>query len=317
MKKNTLGKTLYKAIKWLFVIAAFSYLAYKLITFDKYDVFISEWRSAPLSRFGWLAVALALLPLNLSIEALKWKALIKHVQELNFVQSLKSILSGITTGFFTPNRIGDMIGRIAFLKTANKASGVTLSLVSSLTQNITILLAGVPACILFFLKNENNVYTPLLYITVSLLLFFLLGLLYLKLPQLSCKLQQTKPGAKINRFIAPLSDYTTPELIKVVFISFARYIVFSFQFFCMLRFFNVSLSLWQAFLTIPTYYLFVTFTPSIAFSEAATRASYAILLFGAFSTQYINIALAGVAIWFVNWAIPLAIGAVMFLRSKD
>ncbi len=84
----------------------------------------------------------------------------------------------------------------------------------------------------------------------------------------------------------------------------------------MLRFFDVQLTPWQALLAIPTNYLFVTFTPSLAFSEGALRASYAVFVLGFFSPQTVNIALAGVFIWVVNWVIPLLAGSVIMLRSK-
>ena len=82
----------------------------------------------------------------------------------------------------------------------------------------------------------------------------------------------------------------------------------------MLRFFGVNLAPIQALIAIPANYLFVTYTPSIAFSEAAVRSSYAILFIGAFSTQLVGIALAGVCIWVVNFILPLFLGSIVMLR---
>jgi len=99
-------------------------------------------------------------------------------------------------------------------------------------------------------------------------------------------------------------------------ISLLRYLVFCFQFFLMLRFFGVQLELWQALIAIPANYLFVTFTPSVAFSEAAVRSSYAVLFIGAFSGQVVGIALAGMCIWMVNFVFPMLVGSVVMLKSK-
>lgn len=308
---------MYSAIKWLFVIAAFGYLAYKLIIFDKYDEFITQWQQTPASRFWWLAGVIALLPLNWSLESIKWMRITSHIQNLTFVQSLKGVLAGTTTGFFTPNRIGDLVGRIVFLRPQNRTAGVTLSLLNSLTQNLTIVLCGIPACILLFSRSDNMNAGIQNYILISIALVVVFIMFYFFLPALSKKLKTTKLGQKINDFIACLSSYSTLDLIRIIFISFLRYLVFSTQFFFMLRFFDVHLTLWQAALAIPTNYLFVTFTPSVAFSEAALRASYAVFVIGFFSGQTLNIALAGIAIWVVNWVIPLLVGSVVMLKNSD
>lgn len=310
-------KAVYSAIKWLFVIAAFGYLAYKLITFDQYDEFVEQWQQTPATRFWWLAGVFFLLPFNWLLESVKWMHITAHIQKLTFVQSLKGVLSGITTGFFTPNRIGDLVGRIMFLSSQNRASGITLSLLNSLTQNLTIIFCGIPACVLLFSQSNNMTSDVRKYLLIAVVLLVLLALFYFFLPALSGKIKNVGAGKKINEFISCLADYSLMDLLIIMLISFLRYAVFSTQFFFMLRFFDVHLTLWQAMLAIPTNYLFVTFTPSVAFSEAALRASYAIFVIGFFSGQTINIALAGVGIWFVNWVIPLLAGSVVMLRSKE
>lgn len=310
-------KAMYSAIKWLFVIASFAYLAYKLLTFDQYDEFVDQWVRTPFSRFGWLAGVVLLLPLNWTLESIKWMRITMHIQKLSFAQALKGVLAGITTGFFTPNRIGDLVGRIIFLRPGNRTSGVTFSLLNSLTQNLTIILCGIPACILLFSRNDSINFGIQSYLVISIILLILLSLFYFFLPMLTKRVGNTKVGKKMNEFIACLSEYSTLDLLTIIFVSFLRYAVFSTQFFFMLRFFDVHLTFWQALLAIPTNYLFITFTPSVAFSEAALRASYAIFVIGFFSDQTINIALAGVAIWFVNWVIPLLAGSVVMLRTKE
>jgi uncharacterized membrane protein len=98
-------------------------------------------------------------------------------------------------------------------------------------------------------------------------------------------------------------------------ISFIRCAVFCVQFYFMIRFFSIELTPWQALTAIPTSYLFVTFTPSFAFSEVAIRSSYAVLIIGAFSGQVVNIALAGVCIWVINFVIPMLAGSVVMVRK--
>jgi len=210
-----------------------------------------------------------------------------------------------------------LVGRVMFLSEDNRKSGVTLSLVNSLTQNLIMALCGLPACLLFFTQTvgtvEANITHYLFFIVVFLILF---GLFYFALPLLSRQFKSNRFAHIILPFTDCLTGYSFRQLAAIMLISLVRYLVFCVQFFFMLRFFGVHLDSWQALISIPTTYLFVTFTPSFAFSEAAVRSSYAVLVIGAFSGQVVSIALAGLCIWLINFVVPMLIGSVVMVKSK-
>ena len=304
-------------LKWSALLAVFSYLAYKLLTFNQYDEFVAHWKQMPLLQFWWLVGVFVLLPLNWWLESVKWKLLVSKVQKINSLNSLKAVLVGISTGFLTPNRVGELVGRVMFLHAENRKGGVTLSLLNSLTQNIIMVLCGVPACVLFFNASKGNFEMNVtLYLAVLLASLLVFGLIYFMLPELSRRFKQSRCSDKIKDFTNCLSCYNKPDLLQIMFISLGRYLVFCTQFFFMLRFFCVELSGWQALIAIPTTYLFVTFTPSLAFSDAAVRSSYAVLVIGVFSGQVVNVALASLLIWAVNLVIPLLVGSVLLIRKS-
>ena len=147
---------------------------------------------------------------------------------------------------------------------------------------------------------------------------FLIGLclLYFFLPNLSKLLKNSPLALKIREFTDCLGAFSFGELIRIMLISLFRYIVFCIQFSFMLRFFGVELNSWQLLISIPTTYLFVTFTPSFAFSEVAVRGSLAMLIIGTFSNQTVSIALAGMCIWIVNFVIPMMVGSVIMMRKN-
>ena len=307
-------ETIYLVIKWIFVIVALLFLIYKLVTFEHYDEFLNQWKQMPLVRLGWLLVACLLLPLNFAIESFKWKKMMHNVQHLCFTQALKGVLSGVVTGFFSPNRLGDMVGRSINLNPGNKIPGAALSLLNGLTQTIVIVSCGIPACILFFLYRGNVAVDVGLYALCSFFLLAALCAIYFLLPSIG-KLDYVARRKKLNDFVDFISRYSKKELLSFVFYAFCRYLVFSFQFYCMLCFFDVCIPLPQVLFIIPTYYLFVTLTPSIAFSDVVIRTSYAMLFIGSVSYNSVAVALAAMAIWIVNWVIPLLIGVVALLRS--
>jgi len=161
--KSVSMKLAFRSFSVLIVLASCSFLVYKLCTFQQYEVLFIQWKQMPLSSFWWLAGLLSLLPLNWSLEAFKWKLLAAPVQKINLTTSIKGVLSGISTGFFTPNRVGELVGRIAFLKLENRKAGVTLSLVNSLTQNIVMACCGIPACILFLSVTAGGLQSDMFY----------------------------------------------------------------------------------------------------------------------------------------------------------
>jgi len=304
-------------LKWLILFAAYSFLAYKLLTFNQYHELAAQWKQMPLYQYGWLVLVVILLPVNWLLEAIKWKMLISIIQNISIFTSYKAVLTGISTGFFTPNRVGELVGRIMFLKAENRKAGVTLSLVNSLTQNIIMALCGIPACFIFFTRNSVSLATDITrFVLILFVCLIAFGSIYFALPYLSRQISQSRFSSKITAFTSCLSNYSWFYLLNVMFVSLLRYVVFCVQFYFMLRLFNVQLEVWQAIVAIPASYLFVTFTPSVAFSEAAVRSSYAVLFIGAFSGQVVGIALAGISIWMVNFVVPMFVGSVVMVRKR-
>jgi len=304
-------------LKWIVLPAAFLFLAYKLLTFNQYNELNAQWKQLSFSQFWWLAGVFVLLPLNWLLEAFKWQQLVSKVQPIYLRDALKGVLVGITTGFLTPNRVGELVGRVLYLHADNRKAGVMLGLVNSLTQNIILVLCGVPACALFVSAYDKRIeINTSLYLWILATGLVLLGLIYFMLPLFSRMLKQSRNAAKINAFTDCLSSYSKKDLLQIMFISLVRYVVFCIQFFFMLWFFGVDLTAWQAIISIPTMYLFITFTPSFAFSDVAVRSSYAVLVIGVFSGQVVSIALAGMCIWVVNFVIPLIVGLVVLAKGK-
>jgi hypothetical protein len=315
--KTFFYKPAIKGWSYLFLILSYSFLGYKLLTFNQYPELLQQWRQLPASNFWWLSGVFLLLPFNWLLESVKWKMLTAHIQQISLKTAIKGVLAGISSGFFTPNRVGELVGRIVYLSPENRKAGTTLSLLNGLSQNLIMTLCGIPACLLFFATTTNQI-TPNYKFYLLILLVFLVvsGLFFFFMPQLNSWMQKRKFWSKTMQFTDCLSEFTPKELTKIMGVSLIRYAVFCFQFYWMLGFFGVQLSSWQAFIAIPTNYLFVTFTPSLAFSEATVRGSYAVLTIGAFSGQVVSIALAGMSIWLINFVVPMLVGSVIFARKK-
>lgn len=303
------------ALKWLVLTAAYVYMAYLLITFDQYPEMWQQLRSLSLFNYIWLLLVLILLPVNMVIEAVKWRDIVSKSEEISLKTSLHAILGGFSTGFFTPNRLGEMVGRIAFMKKENHKAGITYNIINGFSTNFVIVLCGIPASVLFFLsiKHENVFEGKQSQFYILMILGMIASLaLYLAVPRLVRNIK----APKVQEFACGWAKYTRKDSLNILFLAFFRYMIFCIQFFATLRFFDVEIEFWQSLLAIPAYYLFVTFTPSLAFSEAAVRSTYTVLFIGAFSKQLVSIALAGTVLWLINFGLPTLVGTHLLSKRK-
>ena len=89
------------ALKSLELTAAYVYMAYLLITFDQYPEMWQQLRSLSLFNYIWLLFVLILLPVNMIIEAVKWRHIVSKSEEISLKTSFHAILGGFSTGFLS------------------------------------------------------------------------------------------------------------------------------------------------------------------------------------------------------------------------
>ncbi|MDD3321041.1 MAG: hypothetical protein PHS59_06310 [Paludibacter sp.] len=313
-----LKKNMTVIIKWFIFGASYSFLIYKLLTFQQYSEIMSWWKNVPVSYLGWLGAVFILLPVNWCLESLKWKMLVSNTEKLPFKTAFLSVLAGISSGFFTPNRVGEMVGRVLYLKPENRKSGIMLSVLNSISQNIIMAAFGIPAFVLFlWIQNKSfsagtAQYLILILFSVSIFIF-----VFFYLRKILKGKVQGKIIENLKIYINCIAGFSARDIVEILSVTILRYFIFCIQFYFMLRFFGVELTEYQALFAIPSTYLLVTFTPSLAFSEAAVRSSYAVLIIAAISPQEVQIILAGVGIWVVNFVIPMLVGSILLLKKES
>lgn len=300
-------------LKCLIMLAAYGYLGYVLFTFEKYDELFFSIKQATFLQISWLLVVIVLLPLNLFLESEKWRLIVSKTEKMNLSNAFKAVFAGFASGFFTPNRTGEFLGRIVFMQKTHRKVGVVYSVMNSLTQNLILVVCGLPAAVIYFIVVNKDISPDMeMYFYAVTCIFIALVIFYFALPVLA----KTKIWGRFLSFSSDIRHYSRKDLAQILSFSLMRYAVFSIQFYAMLYFFGVELEGWQAVIAIPANYLFVTFTPSLAFSEAAVRSSYAVIFIGAFSDQLAGIAFAGFTLWFINFGIPMLTGSLILAKTK-
>jgi hypothetical protein len=96
------------------------------------------------------------MPINWIIEAAKWRNLVKKLENIRLLRSLKAVWTGVTIGSLTPNRIGEIPARALLLNKGNVIEITLKTIVASFSQLLITLLFGVLGFCLTF-KNFSYI----------------------------------------------------------------------------------------------------------------------------------------------------------------
>lgn len=298
-------------IKVVIMVGAYGYLAYMLITFDHYGELRDRFCGMSGTQATLFIAVLLLMPVNWGLEALKWRTLVRQLQPFTLAQAYRSVLMGLASGFFTPNRILDPVGRVLMLEDENKAKGVLYSLVQTLAQSFAGCVFLAVALMLLPSANILPADVPLSTLNwVAGVFITVITLLYFTMPLWAPKVRYRR-SEKIDNILRAMAGITYPVLIKVSLTSIVRYAVYSLQYFLMLRFMAVDITSFQALILIPINYFLISVTPSVSFSELGIRGAFAMLLLGAVTTNTVGAAMAAVTVWAVNYIIPVITGSTL------
>ena len=267
-----------------------------------------------------LTLIFLLMFLNWSIESVKWKYTMSKLENLSFFQSFKAVWTGVTTGTATPNRVGEFGGRILFVSKENRLRATSLTLYADLSQFIATLLFGIIGFFLFSIEvslNENYIQQfenliwifsfIIILITTFLFFYFSVCIRFLqKIPKLYKMLHRFVPADNLNMKFK----------LSILFFSMIRYLVFNFQFYLSLLFFDIDISLANSLIASSSMYLSLNILPNIPFSEIGLRSSFSLLFFGYYTDKHTAVVLASLIVYIVNIAIPTLIGSWFLILKK-
>lgn len=319
LKSINISEVFKKKFTWIkifIMVAAYGYLIYTFINFEHYDDFSSYFKTHGLENLKYLLGCLILIPLNWLLESAKWKEVLSKIQVLSLWQAIKSVLIGLTSGFFTPNRVGEPVGRSMFLADGNKTKGVICSLICTLSQSFATLffvcIAIVLACnIVVELEQIPQI---LLIRNIGIIAAVAVFFLYLTIPFWVGKLKLK--SEKLQDIARAISLISYASLLKVSLYSIVRFAVYSFQYFLMLKFFAVDINFYTAMVLIPINYFLVSIIPSVAFAELGIRGSSALLVMEPLLGNTLGVALAAMSLWFINYVIPMLVGSLLLIKTE-
>lgn len=332
-EKTNIRKTYNYIIRIVIVLVTYGFIYRQVFRKRHPDEIISTFHESIMSGDLWVLFALLILLmlLNWGLESFKWRILISKVEKISFFKAYQAVLTGVSVSLFTPNRTGDYLGRVFILDKANRIEGVLITLIGSFAQLLVTFSVGM-FCLLAFLDQyirvpyriEEYFFTAIIFfipvvVFLSWLMFFKIGLL----TDFAKRYLPDKWG-KLAAYAGIFSRYSTVELLKVLIISLLRYVVFSTQFYLLLRMFEVNLPWQQGLILIPVIYLAMAMVPSIALVDLGIRGSVSIFVIGLYFRKYgaaspgteLAILSSSTMLWFINLIVPAILGTFFVFRLK-
>jgi hypothetical protein len=322
-----LNKSIKIFIKWIVAPLLAVWLFYALYLQVKnqpdLDTAFALIRTVPFGATAWkFWLVIFMVFINWGIEAGKWQVLVKTIQPMGFITAFKSVLCGVTLSLNTPNRIGEYGGRVLFVNEGNRLTAVSLSVAGGIAQLIITMLMGTFGLLyIFFTKAEPNHELGFSFFWLKLFLygsiFVMLGLLFLffRLSWLIRLIGKLPYAKRFLKYINVLGTLGAKVLLRLLFLSLLRYIVFVLQYIFMLQLMQVEQNCWQSFWLVTVLFWLLAIIPSFAIAELGIRGTIAKTLF-AYSTNLVGILAVTFSIWFVNLFIPALVGSLLILGIK-
>jgi len=325
--KTKLSKTYNLFIRLAIILLTFGFL-YDQIFFRKNLQEIIQYIPTVSGTHGLymnLIFAILLIPVNQYLEIVKWKYLIDKLEKVSIWTATKAVLTGISVSMFMPNRMGDYLGRVFVLKHANRLQATLITLLGSMAQLLITLVYGFLAVLFFYpwyydMGEELNVWVYSGLVLFILVTTIVLVFAYLNFAGFSDILKRISGRFynRIKKYSEVFSWYTVKNLLLVLLLSALRYVVFSFQFYLLLKVFDIPVNYYAAIILIGLVYLLMTLIPTIALSELGVRGSVSLFVFSLYLQPLemwsddtgFGVVTAASVLWLMNLALPALFGLI-------
>ena len=274
-------KRIYHIVEWVVALAALGYLIYRMAIYEDYATLWATIAGMSGLQIAALLLCVALMPVNMSLEAWRWRTLLP----MSWREAHQQVYYSKLAGLITPWRLGEYPAR-ALLRNEWPQT-LSMGAVGSATMTMAIIAAGMTAMIL---EIGNWRLEIVFYLLVALLLILALVFaprLLRRWAEVSHKLIAISVGQSLVRLAC--------WCVQLALVLYALGAIYNLQF---------------TIYNLPVYYLFVTITPKVPIVEVGVRGAWAITLFGS-----MNAAFAGVLLWGINTLLPCLIWP--FFRKKE
>lgn len=257
---------------------------------------------------------------NYILEAYKWRTLLSKVGQFSFLNAIASVTCGILFAIFTPARLGEYGGRIILLPKQLRLKGISLMLVSSVAQNLSIVILGAVSFLFLLDKYFHFSDSVSLSSGVLLLVSIVCGLFfYFNLSVLTVLGRKLRLPTRFNNMLTQfsvVSDYHRSELVYVLIISVLRVFVWAILYIliiCLIT--GSSFNFWY-FPAVFCIFLLQTGLPMPPITGIIARGSIAIFIWNFYGISEWEALFSTFILYFFNLLVPSFVGLSVLMTSN-
>ena len=266
-----------------------------------------------------LSLSVVLMMVNWSMEVVKWKVLINTQFDVKWKTAFKGVISGVTFGIFSPNRLGEFVGRVLALSPERRLSGSLLSFVNGLAQTLATFSFGVIGLIYFVQYFGSEVFGVFATLAIQLTILSSLVLavmLYFRVDFLSNFLQRFSFLRKYHTYFDVFESLPSSILHRIYHLSLLRFITFILQY-ILVFYLILDGPEWLAIIGASVLTLFsTTLVPFLPIPDILLRETIALSYFDLFSFDLYIVSVAVFSVWIINVALPALFGAVVLFTYR-
>lgn len=299
------------AVKLGLALLALLYLA------DRID-WATLWGFAKAADPLWIAAAVALMPINIGLEAYRWHRLVARLApETTYRQSLAAVLSGYPLGLVTPARAGDFVGRALYLPYSGKAELMALTFAERMATLACTLVAGLVALgpfLLFQSDLPQLAWATLFFAAAAGTGAFLVLLLH---PRLARRvLAAVLPFRPALRLLRVLDRFDRRDARSLLALSAVRYGVFSSQFVLLVFAFQPDASWLPVAAGVSLVFFAKSAIPSFTLGDLGVREGVAVFFLGTLGVAAAAAFEASLVLFGINLLLPALVGLPLVLRLR-
>lgn len=306
-------------LKVVLATALLALLYYNLTRQNSLDQMIALFKQQ-LSNgsWHWIAYALILLPFNWLTETLKWQPYLAKFEPISLWRGFQAVLAGVSFSLFTPNRVGEYGGRVLFVSAEHRWKAFIINIVGNFSQILVILTFGLCGALWLYqawIKPDVQFFYTAVAFSILIVSCIAIGFFNI---DIFIPLARRVPYVhKIKRYvkdIAVLRQFNNRQLAGILFWSGLRFLIYSTQYFCVLRFYGIEARLIEMYSAIFTIFLLQTGIPLPPVLGLVARGSVAVQIFAYFNALPLSALAATFTLWVINLIIPSLSGIGFILN---
>lgn len=266
----------------------------------------------------WITAAVLLMPANVLLEGAAWHILVRRVDpRTSLAESYGALLTGYALGFFTPGRAGEFAGRAYYVRHHDKWEVAAVVAVQRLFDMAVAVSIGTAALFVVRLTRSlppdgvwNAVGAGGAVIGATLIASALA-------PSAAYRVAaRLLPVKSWRRRIVFLTRLSTSDGARILVLDAARFLVFTTQFFVLLRALVPGADLVDGYLGIALVFLAKFLIPSFTFMDLGIREGAAVFFLGRMGFPEAAALNASLLLFAINLLLPAAVGIRYVLKMR-